>query len=100
MSTAKAREVLGQGNHRIVEEIDAKKVRFDEAAVWDLAGKYDSLVIAKGKTWIELEPVEANRETILKEVMGRSGNLRAPSLVIGKKLVVGFNEAMYRGLFG
>jgi len=32
--------------------------------------------------------------------MGRSGNLRAPAVVIGNKLVVGFNEAMYKEIFG
>lgn len=100
MSTDKAREVLGAGQHRIIEEHDARKERFDEQAVWDLAKRFHSLVIAKGKTYIEIEPNEESRESILKEVMGRSGNLRAPSLVIGDKLVVGYNEAMYKEFFG
>lgn len=99
MSTAKAREFLGSGQHRIVEEHDARKERFDEQAVWDLAKRFKSLVIAKGKTFIEIEPHDENREKILKEVMGRSGNLRAPSVVIGDRLVVGYNEAMYKEFF-
>jgi len=100
VSTDKAREVLGAGQHKIIEEHDARKERFDEQAVWDLAKRFHCLVIAKGKTYIEIEPNEENRESILKEVMGRSGNLRAPSVVIGDKLVVGYNEAMYKEFFG
>lgn len=56
-------------------------------------------VIAKGKTYIEIVPNEENREIILKENMGWSGNLRAPSVVVDNKLVVGFNEAMYKAFF-
>lgn len=82
-----------------MEETDAKKVRFDENAVWDLVRKYKSIVIAKGKAFVELEPSENNRETILKEAMGRSGNLRAPSVVLGEKLFVGFSEPMYLNMF-
>ncbi len=100
MSTTKAREVLGQGEHTIREDVDAKKVKFDEDAVWDLVRKYEVVVIAKGKTVLELPPVMANRDAILKEVMGRSGNLRAPSVAVGSRLLVGFNETMYKGIFG
>jgi hypothetical protein len=48
VSTAKAWEVLGAGQHRIIEEHDARKERFDEQAVWDLAKRFHSLVITKG----------------------------------------------------
>jgi len=65
-----------------------------------LVKKFHSLIIAKGKGYIEIAPDEANKEIILKEAMGRSGNLRAPSMLIGDKLVVGFNEAMYKEFFG
>ena len=34
-------------------------------------------------------------EELLKVVLGPTGNLRAPTLVVGKKLIVGFNEEMY-----
>lgn len=100
MSTSKAREVLGSGKHTVVEEQDAKKTRYDGDAVWDLMKKYEKVIIAKAKTRIELPPTEENKQTLLKEAMGRSGNLRAPSVVVGRHLVVGFNEAMYREIFG
>ena len=37
---------------------------------------------------------------MLKLVLGPTGNLRAPTLRLGKKLVVGFNEEMYKSVFG
>ena len=37
---------------------------------------------------------------VLALVIGPTGNLRAPTARIGKTLVVGFNEEMYRELLG
>lgn len=33
-----------------------------------------------------------DEDEIASLIMGRSGNLRAPTLRVGKKLIVGFNE--------
>jgi len=43
------------------------------------------------------KPTEAE---ILKLILGPTGNLRAPTLVVGKSLVVGFNDQMYASVFG
>ena len=53
------------------------------------------IYIAKGKKILALAPDVANREEILKSAMGRSGNLRAPTLKVGKKVLVGFNDTLY-----
>lgn len=53
------------------------------------------IYIAKGKKILALAPDAANREEILKSAMGRSGNLRAPTLKVGKKVLVGFNDTLY-----
>ena len=53
------------------------------------------IYIAKGKKILALDPESANREEILKSAMGRSGNLRAPTLKVGKKVLVGFNDTLY-----
>lgn len=34
----------------------------------------------------------------MQEVLGRSGNLRAPTLQVGKTYYVGYNETMYKEL--
>jgi hypothetical protein len=38
------------------------------------------------------------KEAIMQEVLGRSGNLRAPTLQVGKTYYVGYNETMYKEL--
>ncbi|MBI4915837.1 MAG: hypothetical protein HY825_08315 [Acidobacteria bacterium] len=39
-----------------------------------------------------------DREALLKVLLGPSGNLRAPSLLTGRTLIVGFDEASYARL--
>ncbi len=59
----------------------------------------DQILVAKGrkiKTWYPQQDAKAD---ILKDVMGRSGNLRAPSLQIGNIFLIGFNEELYRQQF-
>jgi arsenate reductase-like glutaredoxin family protein len=44
---------------------------------------------------------DAPTETeVLKLILGPTGNLRAPTLRCGKKLIVGFNDEMYEAIFG
>ena len=74
---------------------DARKERLDDKAVWDMVKELDTVVIAKGKTFLALDPGDENKELILKEAIGRSGSLRAPSIRIGNRLIVGYNAAMY-----
>jgi hypothetical protein len=75
--------------------VDARKEKIDDDSAWEMLRKYDSVIIGRGKKFSEFEPVEDNRETILKAAMGRSGNLRAPALGLKEKIVIGFNEDMY-----
>ena len=59
------------------------------------------LVSARGKKVVEvdLKKTELSQDEILKLVLGPTGNLRAPTLLIGKQMVVGFNEEMYAEVF-
>ena len=41
-----------------------------------------------------------DKATLLKLLLGPSGNLRAPTLRKGKTLVVGFDEETYQKVFG
>ncbi|RKU30790.1 hypothetical protein C6497_03690 [Candidatus Poribacteria bacterium] len=53
------------------------------------------MVVAKGKNVETFQPTEANQESIIKAVLGRSGSLRAPTIRIGEVFYVGFNETLY-----
>ena len=60
------------------------------------------LLVAKGKKVVEvdLKKDKPSDAEILKLILGPTGNLRAPTIRVGKKLVVGFNDEMYADTFG
>ena len=53
----------------------------------------------KGKKQQEWNPVENDKKEILKDVIGPSGNLRAPAWRIGDEFIVGFNTELYEEVF-
>jgi arsenate reductase-like glutaredoxin family protein len=62
----------------------------------------EKLIAAKGKR-IEVFDLKHDRPTdeeLLARLMGPTGNLRAPTARIGKVLMVGFNEDVYRQVLG
>jgi arsenate reductase-like glutaredoxin family protein len=73
-----------------------------KAGALALVRKSSHLLVAKGKKVVELDlkKDKPSEEEILKLILGPTGNLRAPTLMVGKKLVVGFNDEMYGGVFG
>ena len=54
----------------------------------------------KGKKRQEWNPAFDDKAEILKDVIGPSGNLRAPSWKIGNEYVGGFNPELYSEVFG
>lgn len=59
------------------------------------------MYVAKGKSFVRvnMKTDPPDEETLTKLLVGPSGNLRAPTLRLGKTLVVGFNREMYEELF-
>ncbi|MBU0995011.1 MAG: hypothetical protein KJ737_21165 [Proteobacteria bacterium] len=53
------------------------------------------MVVGTGKTCYEFKPEDQLKQDILKRAMGRSGSLRAPSLLVGKMMLIGFNDSMF-----
>ena len=54
----------------------------------------------KGKKTNVWNPSSDEKEEILKDVIGPSGNLRAPAWRIGTEFIVGFNPELYEEMFG
>lgn len=82
----------------VVEEVNATKSRLAKSDALDLVKQARELFVAKGKSFqhinlVKAKPSDAELE---KLIVGPTGNLRAPTLRIGKKLIVGFHEEMYR----
>lgn len=62
-----------------------------------MAGDASQIVIAKGTkvTTFQMTNDRPSDELLLKHMLGPTGNLRAPTIIKGKKLLVGFNEEVY-----
>ena len=54
----------------------------------------------KGKKTNVWNPSTDEKEEILKDVIGPSGNLRAPAWRVGSEFIVGFNPELYQEMFG
>lgn len=83
---------------QIDETIPAsRKLQRDDAKA--LLAKASKMTVAKGKKIQEFKGGKAITDEALDAMLGSTGNLRAPAVVVGKTLLVGFNEEVYSGVF-
>ena len=59
-------------------------------------------MVAKGKktTEVDLQKNRPDDDTLAALMLGPTGNLRAPTIKIGKTVLVGFNQDLYAEQFG
>jgi len=84
----------------ITEVVDARKVRVGAAELDGWFAGVRSLLVLKGQRVARHALPLANRSALAQLVLGPTGNLRAPTLVLGTTVVVGFEPVTYRELFG
>ena len=89
-------EFLDTHNLQAENRTDARKEKIEAAAVWELIGSAERIVVAKGKRIETFVPTEDTQESILKVVLGRSGSLRAPTVRTGDVFFVGYNGTLYQ----
>ena len=53
------------------------------------------MTVAKGKKVLRFTAVAEEKEALLQQAMGPSGNLRAPTYHINDQLIIGFNADFY-----
>lgn len=83
---------------RATEQVPAsRKLGADEAR--ELIRGASKIYIAKGKSLQEFPGGKASKE-IVEKMLGATGNLRSPTIKVGKTLLVGFNEETYAKVFG
>ena len=84
----------------VQEQQDAKKATLTRRDALRLASQVHEVYAAKGKSavHIDLRKDQPDDEALAKVLLGPTGNLRAPTLRVGKKLIVGFEPEMYRRL--
>ena len=87
--------MLNRNNIACETVADARKASLAEEEAWQVLAAAREIIVAKGKKRLVFDPRRDSRETILKETLGRSGTLRAPTLRIGDRLLVGYNDELY-----
>ncbi|MCX7701281.1 MAG: ArsC family (seleno)protein [Gemmataceae bacterium] len=82
--------------------MDSNKQKIGPADALKLLDGVRRLVAIKGKNVVEYDLVKdrPDDETLLKHLIGPTGNLRAPSIRVGDVFAVGFNEEMYQKILG
>jgi arsenate reductase-like glutaredoxin family protein len=86
----------------VTTQVNAKKTILADAEALEFARAADELYATKGTkvVHINLKQERPDDEALLKLLIGPSGKLRAPTLKVGKTLIVGFDDATYRKIFG
>ena len=77
------------------EVADARKTRIGKDEAWALLKTASSVSVAKGKKVLTFALAECEKGTLLQQVMGPSGNVRAPTYRVNDRFVVGFNVDLY-----
>ena len=82
--------------------VDAGKVRLGRQQALELAKTVKTLVVARGKKIITVDLVKDHPgdEALAGLLLGPTGNLRAPTLRLGKTLLIGFHEEAYKEHLG
>jgi len=88
--------VLDKARAEVVRERSARKEPFGDDDARALLRGVQRLIVARGRRVVELDPTRA-RPADLK---GPTGNYRAPMVLRGRTLLVGFNDAALRELLG
>ena len=98
-SCVKAREFLEAKKITITVEADARKEKIDSEMAWEKFSKAKAVSVGKGQKWTSFSLPAAARDEVLSAAIGRSGNLRAPTLKVGDSFIVGYNDDMYQEFF-
>lgn len=86
----------------MAEAVNAKQSVMKEKDALRLLASADELWSMKGKrvVHVDLQKAQPSRADLLALVLGPTGNLRAPTIRKGRTIIVGFDEATYRRIFG
>ena len=84
----------------VSEVTDATKNRKGRADALALAKTASTIIVAKGKKHVvfDMKKDPPTDDTLIAHVLGPTGNLRAPTVMIGKTMYVGFNEEAWAGV--
>ena len=83
----------------VTEKVSAsRKLGADDAR--GLVAKAKRVIVSRGKKRNDYRTGSTDAETIVAEMLGSTGNLRAPLLKVGTTLLVGFHEEAFGEVLG
>ena len=97
-SCTKASKFLEASNIEIKTQVPASK-KLQATDGEEMLLKAVKLIALKGKKVSEFSIKSGISEEAIAAMLGPTGNLRAPTLKVGKTIIVGYNEAAYLDLF-
>ena len=102
MSCQRAQEFLANIDLVITEQVNASKEKLDGKAALALARKARTVWVAQGKKTLHFDMTSnsPSDSDLLAVLLGRSGTLRAPTIVAGPTMLVGFNAEVLQKLLG
>ena len=83
----------------VAETVPASR-KLQRADALNLLKKASRVAVAKGRKLTEFSGDNIASDEVVMAMLGTTGNLRAPTLVVDATLLVGFNEALYSEVFG
>ena len=97
MTCKKAQGFLEKKAVAVSDLTDASKFRKGREEALKLAKAADKIVVARGKKIVTFDMKKAppDDDTLAANLLGPSGNLRAPTVRKGKTLLIGFNDEAY-----
>lgn len=100
MTCGRTQGFLAKNDVATVELVDARKQFLKLKDALAMVADADVLYSAKGKKVerVDLRAGKPDKATIERLMIGPTGRLRAPTLRVGRTLLVGFDEATYRKL--
>lgn len=94
-SCSKASEFFTQHNVSVKTTVDARTVPLVESDAKELIDGANEIYVTRGTKVLHFDLKQEQPADLLELVMGRSGKLRAPTLKVGKTLIVGFDQSTY-----
>jgi arsenate reductase-like glutaredoxin family protein len=102
MTCKKAQRYFESNAVQVTNRADASKDRRSRAEALRLAKTADRIVVSRGKKVVtfDMKNDPPDDDTLAANLLGPSGNLRAPTVRKGKTLLVGFNDEEYTKALG
>jgi arsenate reductase-like glutaredoxin family protein len=93
----RARDFIAANEIAVKDETDARKDRRDPKQALALAKEANKIIVSKGTKVVtfDMKKDPPDDATLMAHLIGPTGNLRAPAILKGKTLLIGFNEGAY-----